>query len=89
MFNELNPVEISELKLVQRHVKGTDYIKVTCILMLHKGFSPHDISDSLGIDNTTVYRYANQYRTEGLSKYLGNNYKGYWGLLSSQQLSLL
>ena len=89
MFNELSSIEISELKLVQGNVRGSDYIKVTCILMLHKGFSPQDISDSLGIDTSTVYRYANQYTTEGLSKYLGNNYKGYWGLLSSQQLSLL
>jgi hypothetical protein len=34
----LMPKEFYELKPVQRKVSGSDYIKVTGILMLHKGF---------------------------------------------------
>jgi transposase len=86
---ELTEKEFSELKIVQRNVSGSDYIKVTCILMLHKNVSPEDISEYLGIDISTVYRYGNRYTSEGISRYLGDKYKGYWGLLSSQQLSLL
>jgi transposase len=86
---ELTEKELSELKTVQRNVSGSDYIKVTCILMLHKNVSPEDISEYLGIDTSTVYRYRNQYISGGVSGYLGNKYKGYWGLLSSCQLSLL
>jgi hypothetical protein len=74
---ELPPEKLSELKLVQCNVTGSDYIKVTYLLMLHKGFIPKDISESLGIDISTLYRYAKQYNTEGISKYWGYNYKGY------------
>jgi transposase len=89
MQTKLTEIELSELKLVQRNVSGSDYIKVTCILMLQTNVSPKDISEYLGIDTSTVYRYANQYATEGITGYLDNNCKGYWGLLSSGQLSLL
>jgi transposase len=57
--------------------------------MLAKGYSAEAVSDCLGIDVSTVYRYWNFYRTSGLDDYLANKHKGYWGLLSSQELSLL
>jgi hypothetical protein len=64
---ELTEEILSELKQVQRNVIGTDYIKVTRILMLHQGFSPQSVSESLGIDVSTVYRYAVQYSIGGIS----------------------
>lgn len=57
--------------------------------MLAKGYSAEAVSDCLGIDVSTVYRYWNFYKTSGLDGYLENKHKGYWGLLSSQELSLL
>jgi transposase len=86
---ELTSEEFLELKKVQRNVSGTDYIKVTSILMLYQDFSPLDISKSLGIDVSTVYRYAELYRKAGVSSLRENRQKGYWGLLSSQQLGVL
>jgi transposase len=68
---------------------GTDYIKVTSILMLHRGFSAQTVSESLGIDLSTVYRYAAQYSIGGISTLIVNRYKGYWGMLSSHEISLL
>jgi transposase-like protein len=50
--------EFEALKRFQRNVSGSDYIKVTGILMLHNGNSVQNISDSLGIDIPTVYRYS-------------------------------
>jgi hypothetical protein len=50
----LTQEEESELKQVQRNAVGTDYMKVTGILMLHRGFFPRTVSESLGIDVSTV-----------------------------------
>jgi transposase len=86
---QLTSFELEELRLYQRNSVGTSYVRVTCILMLYKGFSVSDISDSLGVDSSTVYRYSQTYRQQGLCALLENNNKGYWGLLSSTQLSEL
>ncbi|MDR1098813.1 MAG: helix-turn-helix domain-containing protein, partial [Tannerella sp.] len=86
---ELTEASLSELKQVQRNVIGTDYIKVTSILMLHRVFSPQTVSESLGIDVSTVYRYAAQYSTGGIATLTSNRYKGYRGMLSSHEISHL
>ncbi len=72
----------------QRNVRGKEYIKVTSILMLSRGLSVEIVSDSLGIDISTVYCYWNSYKSLGLDPFLENRHKGYWGMLSSHQLSL-
>ncbi|MDR1557082.1 MAG: winged helix-turn-helix domain-containing protein [Tannerellaceae bacterium] len=87
---ELTEDELSELKQFQRNVVGTDYIKVTSILMLHSGLSPHTVSESSGIDISTVCRYAALYSAGGIAPPLtANRNKGYWGMLSSHEISLL
>jgi transposase len=43
----------------------------------------------LGIDVSTVYRYAALYSCGGISTLTANRYKGYWGMLSSHEISLL
>lgn len=87
---ELNLSEIETLRIYQRNVAGTrQYVKVTCILMLSRGLSAETVSDSLGIDVSTVYRYRESYSKLGLDSFLENRHKGYWGLLSSQELSIL
>jgi transposase len=77
------------LRCYQRNVSGKEYIKVTSLLMLSNGLSVETVSDSLGIDISTVYRYWNSYKELGLDSFLENRHKGYWGMLSSQQISLL
>jgi hypothetical protein len=47
---ELTEERLLELQQIQRHVIGSVYVKVTCILMLHKGFTPQTVSESPGID---------------------------------------
>jgi transposase len=86
---ELTEERLFELKQIQRNVIGTDYVKITSILMLHKGFTPQTVSESLGIDVSTVYRYAAQYSIGGITSLTANRYKGYWGMLSSQEISIL
>lgn len=87
---ELTETERIALKVYQKAVQDrTDYIKVTVLLFLDKGKSSQETADDLGIDDGTVYRYVNQYKIDGLEKYLQTRYTGYWGQLSSQQISEL
>ena len=86
----LTPAERESLKRYQRNVsERSAYVKVTTIILLDKGLEPIEIADYLGIDSSTVYRYSNSYKQDGLNKYLTTDYKGYWGLLSSHQIAEL
>ncbi|MEG1660375.1 MAG: winged helix-turn-helix domain-containing protein, partial [Bacteroides sp.] len=86
----LSASDLLELKKIQRNVAGTPcYVKVTCVLMLSQGLSPKIVSNSLGIDTSTVYRYLNIYTCDGLDSLLETGHKGYWGMLDSHQLSAL
>jgi transposase len=89
MKYELSISARDSLRLYQRNVSGKAYIKVTTLLMLGNGLSVEIVSDSLGIDISTVYRYWNHYKELGLDSFLESRHKGYWGLLSSKQMSLL
>ncbi len=78
------------LRTLQRNLCGSsDYARVTCILMLDKGYSPSSTADCLGIDLSTVYRYRSAYLHGGAAELLENRHKGYWGLLDSIQISAL
>ena len=47
------------------------------------------ISYGLGISLSSVYNYAESYKSGGISKLTDNHYKGYWGLLDSSQIAAL
>ena len=86
----LTDTQRDELQIFQRNVeKRSEYVKVTTILLLDKGLSIVNISDYLGIDSSTIYRYINSYISDGLVSYLKTDYQGYWGRLSSHQISQL
>lgn len=66
------------------------YVKVTVLLMLDQGFSIELVSTCLGIDDSTVYRYVQLYRSAAsLSDYLDNHWVGYQGRLNEKQEQLL
>ena len=82
--------EIEDLKLFQRQTKNKSvYAKVTSILMLSKGLSKEDVSNFLGISISCVYRYHRSYSSIGLEDFVKTDYNGYWGQLSSVEISLL
>lgn len=90
MEMHLTDTQRDELQIFQRNVeKRSEYVKVTTILLLDKGLSIVNISDYLGIDSSTIYRYINSYISDGLVSYLKTDYQGYWGRLSSHQISQL
>ena len=85
---ELAEKERKLLREMQRNEKDKrDYVKVTVLLRLDLGETPAKIALFLGIDDATVYRQAENYETNGVDKFLSNNYRGYFGKLDSFQLS--
>lgn len=90
MLVELDDTDRQRLRQLQKTESAKrDYVKITVIIMLDRGKPVDEVADLLGIDHTTVYRYAQTYRSLGLQDYLGDAYQGWWGRLDSQQLSLL
>lgn len=90
MLVELDDTNRQRLRQLQKTESAKrDYVKITVIIMLDRGKPVDEVADLLGIDHTTVYRYAQTYRSLGLQDYLGDAYQGWWGRLDSQQLSQL
>lgn len=86
----LTDAERQHLRQVQRQQRDdAGYVKVTVILLLDKGRSASSIADDLGLDEATVYRYAQAWQRLGLDKYLVHEAPGYWGLLPSAGLAAL
>jgi hypothetical protein len=57
---KLTATEKSELKTLQHQAGDKSiYVKVTVLLMLDKGRTAQEVSEDLGIDDSTVYRYLN------------------------------
>ena len=84
---ELPEKERKLLREIQRNEKyKRDYVKVTVLLMLDLGETPQKIALCLGTDDSTIYRHLENYQSNGLDKYLENNYRGYWGKLSSHDM---
>jgi transposase len=76
------------LRQAQRACRGkAGYVPVTVLLLLDRGRAVAAIAEDLGLDETTVYRYAQTYRLQGLVGYLKAEQPGYWGLLTSAQLA--
>ncbi len=68
---------VKRLRVLQRaHKDKRVFVKVTVLLMLHQGFTPQMIAASLGIDDSTVYRYRQGFEELGLGDYLKSFFCG-------------
>ena len=78
------------MQQAQRACRGqAGYVPVTVLLMLHQGHGAATVAQALGMDVSSVYRYAQSYHLQGLSGHLRAEQPGYWGLLTSSQLASL
>lgn len=59
------------------------YVPVTVLLLLDLGRAAAAIAADLGLDEATVYRYAQTYQLHSFTGYLRTNQPGYWGRLTS------
>ncbi len=57
------------------------------VLLLDRGRAVAAIAEDLGLNEATVYHYAQTYRLKGLDSYLKAEQPGYCGLLTSAQLA--
>jgi len=82
--------ERQHLRQLQKQRRDEDgYVKVTVILLLDKRRPLASVADDLGLDETTVYRYARAFTPLGVDQYLAHEQPDYWGLLTSAQLAHL
>ena len=59
------------MRQLQKQRRDEDgYVKVTVILLLDKRRPLASVADDLGLDETTVYRYARAFTTLGVDQYL-------------------
>ncbi len=65
------------------------YVPVTVLLMLDHGRSAAAIAQDLGLDESTVHRYAQTCQQQGLATLLAKAAPGYAGRLSSVQVAEL
>ena len=78
------------LRQAQRACRGqAGYVPVTVLLMLDHGRSAAGIAQDLGVDESSVYRYAQAYQNQGLAAMLAAERTGYAGKLSCAQVAEL
>lgn len=79
-----------QLRFMQKTNKDKKvFIKVTVLLMLDSGFSPEMVAQSLGIDDSTLFRYQKAWLESDLATYISTNYVPYSGKLTDEQEVLL
>jgi len=77
---------VKRLRVLQRvHKDKRVFVKATVLLMLHQGFTPQTVAESLGIDGSTVYRYCQGYEEFGLEDYLKSFFVAYSGQLTTDE----
>ena len=88
MVVSLPDTERQLLRRAQRACRGkAGYVPVTVLLLFDRGRAVAAIAEDLGLDESTVYRYAQTYQLRGLLGYLRAEPPGYWGSLTSAQLA--
>ena len=86
----LTDAERTHLRQLQKQRRDDEgYVKVRGVLMLDADWGAGQVAQALGLDDGTVYRYAQAWERLGLAKYLVHEAPGYWGLLPSAGLAAL
>jgi transposase len=87
---ELN-LEKSQIELLRELQRNTSdrltYQRLTTLVMIQMKQSASFIAQVLGVDETTIYRHYNQYKSSpNFDTYLATHYKPYVGKLTEEQL---
>lgn len=86
----LSSQQIAELKIAHKTAKTKrDADRIKTILLLDKGWSPVQIANVLLLDDETIRNYIKLYESDGMESLLKNNYKGFIGKLSDEEIMLL
>lgn len=82
-LDEQKRKELRQLRKKSRDKKV--YVKLSTILMLDAQYTPAQIEECLGVDGSTVYRYAKDYQQMELIDYVRDNHVDYSGKLTQEQ----
>lgn len=87
-MHTLNRHDLVLLRMKQRTERDKRrYIKITTMLMLHEGYSPSQVAEALGIDASTVHRYAQRFvERNDIDQYLQTDCRGSSRELTDDQI---
>jgi len=86
----LSSEEISKLRIAHRTAKSKrDADRIKAIVLLSKGWTPVQVAEALLIDDETIRNYLKRYQSGGIKGLLKDNYKGFIGKLSAEEIRLL
>ncbi|MBL7095230.1 helix-turn-helix domain-containing protein [candidate division KSB1 bacterium] len=87
-LSENNLIELKNLHKKIKNKKQADRIKI--ILLFNKEYTKKEIASNILIKENTVSYWINKFKSSlSIDDWLKNNYKSYWGKLTSKQLSLV
>jgi transposase len=81
--------QLRKAQRTHRRLANLIYVRVTAILMLDRGYSAQEVSECLGIDDSSVYQYAKRYGTEGCDMFCNDHYVAYTGQLTEEESEAL
>jgi len=85
-LTEKNFIELKRLHRTTKNKKQADRIKI--ILLFNKGYTKKEIASNILIKENTVSYWINKFKSSlTIDDWFKNNYKAYWGKLTSIQLA--
>ncbi len=82
----LDPATRKELKQLRQQCRDNKlYVKLSTILMLDAQYTPAQIEECLGVDITTIHRYAKDFQQMDLTDFLLSNQVDYAGQCSDKE----
>jgi len=86
----LSDKQIAQLRIAHRTAKKKrDADRIKAIVLLAKGWSSVQVAEALLMDDETIRNYLKRYQSGGIKSLLQDNYKGFLGKLSDEELRLL
>lgn len=86
----LTPAELVQLRQEHRHMTHrTDAYRINAIILLGTGWTQIQVSEALLLDERTIRRYVEAYRTGGIDALLAVRYKGSECYLNPEQIAVL
>jgi len=86
----LNKKDLQILRLAHRRArKKRDADRIKAVYLLGKGWSLTDVSEALMLDEDSLRHYAKNYREGKVSQLLSDDYQGYEGKLTDDEIAIL
>ena len=86
----LSDQQIAKLRIAHRTAKKKrDADRIKAIVLLARGWTPVQVAEALLVDDETIRNYMKRYQSGGVKALLKDDYKGFIGKLSDEEIKLL